>query len=526
MKPASATLTNLLRRGLLVLLLSPFLYLGVRSLVEFDVDTYRKVFDVDVWSLLWRTLRLAVGATVVAGLLGGPVAVVFEARSFPVPGFFRVLAFTPLLIPPVFQVAVWERLAVPGGVLSTLLPFFAPQGEHFPLRNITCAICILGVSYSPLFFFFTSQGLRSVPRELIDAARIHQGAGRTFLRVQLPLALPAVLVGCGITFTFSCLNYEVPRLLDVTTYPVLVNLKFEAENSPGVAFLFALPLFLLAAGLLLASQSWADRRGFSLTSGERDRVSEARSRPGVPAWTMFSLWWGISVLLPLAVLLALAGSPKVFAEAFTTDWEKIFWSTAVSLATALLSVALASLSLRPGEVSGRPWRVLLWLPIALSGSLLGSAIIHMRGWVPGWMLPLYDGPWALVFAGALRFFPLAYFALLAHMRAVPRSQWQAARFQGCVHRRVRSVVLPLEWPGLLTGGLAVALFQSQELAATILLAPPGYEPLILRIYNLLHYDPERSVLAALCIYQIAGVVSVVGLFLLWDRWTGETRSPR
>lgn len=513
---------TLLRRALLVLILSPFLYLGARASVEFDAAAYSRVFDVDVWSLLWRTVHLAAGATLVAALLGGSVAVVFDARTFPAAGLFRALAFTPLLIPPVFQVAVWERLAVPGGLLSMLFPFLAPEGEPFPLRNLPCAIGILGISYSPLFFFFTSEGLRSVPRELLDAARIHRGARSTFLRVQLPLASPAILVGLAITFTFAALNYEVPRLLDVTTYSVLVNLRLEAESSPGVAFVFALPLFLPVAGLVLAAHSWADRRGFALSGRERGAVRGKRPAPRVFAWGAFAGWCGLSALLPLGVLVSLAGGPEVCADALATDWEKILWSAATCLAAALLAALLASLALRPGDARGHPWRVLLWLPIALSGSLLGSALIHMRGQIPAWMLPLYDGPWALVVAGALRFFPLAYFALLAHMRTVPRGHWQAARFQGSLVRRVRSVVLPLERPGLLVGAVAVALFQSQELAATILLAAPGYEPLILRIYNLLHYDPERNVLAALCLYQVAAVVSVVGLFLVW----GSTERKR
>ncbi len=522
MARARFTLMGLLRRALLLLVLSPFLYLGMRAVVDLDVETYGRVFDVNVGSLLWRTVWIALGATAGAALLGGSIAVLFEARSFPASGFFRALAFTPLLLPPVFQVAVWERLALPGGVLSTLLPFFAAEGEHFPIRNSACVVWILGVSYSPLFFFFMSNGLRSVAQELVDAARIHRGAGATFFRVQLPLAIPAILVGLAMTFTFACLNYEVPRLLDVSTYPVLVNLKFEADSSPGVAFVFALPVFLLAAGFLLGSQLWADRRGFALTGSERGRAPAARPAPGLLAWMVYGAWWGVSALLPLGVLVSLAGSAKVFAAAFTTDWEKIFWSFAVCLATGLLAATLAFLTLRPGTSRSRPSTVLLWLPIALPGSLLGSALIHMRGWVPEWMLPLYDGPWALVVAGAFRFFPLAYFALLAHMRTVPRSRLQAARFQGRIDRRVRFVVLPLKSPGLLVGAIAVALFQSQELAATILLAPPGYEPLILRIYNLLHYDPERSVLAALCIFQIAGVVLVVGVLLGWGRLKSRT----
>jgi iron(III) transport system permease protein len=140
------------------------------------------------------------------------------------------------------------------------------------------------------------------------------------------------------------------------------------------------------------------------------------------------------------------------------------------------------------------------------GSLLGFALARLLGRGP--LFAVYDSPAVLVVAAVARFFPLAYFALAAHLRSVPRDAWEAAALLGSRRSRWLGVRLPLAAPGLATGAAAVALLSSAEVSATVLLAVPGSEPLIVRIYNLLHYDPERDLLAALCLIHAASMVVV------------------
>ena len=464
------------------------------------------------WTLLGRTLLLATGATALASLLGGSMAVILGARSFRGASFVRATVLTPLLLPPAFMIAVWERLAVPGGVLHHILPFVSDPERPFPIRNLYCAMVVLGVSSSPLLFFFVSEGIRSASSELIDAARTWRGAMATFFRIQLPLACPAIVAGLGITFTLAFLNYEAPRLLQVDTYPVLVNLRFEAEDSPGLATLFALPVFVVTATFLLGTQFWANRRGLSLSGRERGHSSRVRRRAGVLAWVAVGAWWAFCVVLPIGFLVSLAGSIQTFTGGLRTDWERILNGAAVCAGTALACVSLAAVTVRPERRHLPPWLVLLWLPVALPGTLLGSSLISLRGQLPLWMISVYDSGWILVIAGTLRFFPLAYFALAAHLRTIPTSQWRAARLASPA-RSVLRIYLPLALPGLVLGAVTVALFQSQELAATLLVSPPGYELLILRIYNLLHYDPERDLLAALSLFHVVSVLAVLVLLV-------------
>lgn len=509
-----------------LLLFSPLLYLAALSLVsdgEVRLDAYAQAFSVSRFPLLGRSVMMAVGACAIGLLLGGGAAAVFETRRFPFASVLRTLALASLVIAPVFQVAVWEELARIGGAIAASSSPDVGDAKPLPIRNIFFAAWLLGLSYSPVFFFFISQGVRSLPSECLEAARLFRAPWSVKRHVIAPLCAPWVMAALGLAFPLIFLNYEVPRLLDVTTYPVLIYVEYGARNDPGAAFAAAVPAMLLTLAFALPLFAWADRRGFALSGRSRGtrHLDERVRRPGGLACFFFGSWWVLVAALPLGVLLRLAARPTSFVSAFETDCEKVGWSFLVTLVTSVVAVALAVLLLLPRRRAPRRRSLALWMLLALPGALLALALIRFSRFEP--FFGVYNSWWILVIAAVVRFFPLSYFALAAHLRTVPEAEWEAAALGRTAWRRWARVRLALVAPGLQAAAVAVAVFASQELSATVLLAPPGHEPLIVRIYNLLHYDPEHDVLAALALFHVASVLALVGLFALCARLPWRSR---
>jgi iron(III) transport system permease protein len=542
------TKASLVRIAIAGVVLAPLAYLAVVSLVRDgrpSLEAYAGILDAPAPAILLRTVALALVATAVAFALGGAAAVTLESRAFPARRAVRLLALAPLLLPPVFHVAAWEAVLLPGGPLGTALaPLspLAPPGPSAPsaglsIRSLPFAAWILGLSYSPLTFFFVGAGVRSVGAEPVEAASLARRPVAVWLRVVLPLAAPHALAGAGIVFALSVLNYEVPRLLDVVTYPVLLTLHYGVEDDPGRAFAAGLPLLVLVAAALLAAEGWADRRGFALTGTESPDALRPRGRPGPAASAILSGWLVVSLILPVGVLLYLTGGLAPLAAALQTDGEKVAGSALVALAAAILSAALAAAFLLPG---GGPRRegvsqgllrgshrrsrleVALFLAFALPGVLLGFALARIFS--SGILYPIYDSPGILVLAATLRFFPLALLALGAYLRSVPEEEWDAADLIPGTFRRWSRVRIPRSLPGLRTGAVAVALLASGELPASLFVAPPGHEPLMVRIYNLIHYDAERDALAALALLHVGSILIVCAILGVGWRWIGSRRT--
>jgi iron(III) transport system permease protein len=493
--------SKLARAALLGLAFAPVAYLAWLSLWREGrptLEAYSQALDASAWPLLARTARLAAEATAIALGLGGLAGVVLERREVRCRPALRAACLMPLLLPPVFQVAAWERIGLAMGA---------------PFRCEPVAALVLGLSYAPIAFYFASEAVRGIPLELVDAARVCMRPWSVRLRVILPLLLPHLAVAGALVMTLSLLNYEVPRLLDVTTYAVLVSVNYGALEDPGLAFAAALPLLLLAALVLAGAGAWAGRRGFALSGRESPESLAPEGRPGAAGWLGLGSFFALSLVLPLAVLATLAWPPRAYVTAWLTDWEKVVAGAAVAAASGAFCAAWAFGVLVPPR--GRPASALAWIPAAVPGALVGFALVRLGQSGPlSW---IYGRSPILVVAMAARFFPVAYAVLGAHVRSVPADQWEAADLvRGAWARWVR-VRLGLASRGVVVGAVAVALLSLGELPATLLLAPPGAEPVIVRIYNLLHYDPERSALAALCMYQVAAGLCVVSALLLVRR---------
>ena len=157
----------------------------------------------------------------------------------------------------------FRLLDPPIGVVADFLytiPSLALFQLLVPLTGLTVTtVEIALVSYTLLILYRNLiEGLRAVPAEAVDAAR---GSGftraQTFLRVELPLALPALLAGLRIA-TVSTISIATVAAFVVARGlggPIFVGLqqevfKTEIFSAGGLAIALA----LLADGLLVLAQ--------------------------------------------------------------------------------------------------------------------------------------------------------------------------------------------------------------------------------------------------------------------------------
>lgn len=495
-----------LRVGLLLLaagvLAGPMLGLAVGLAVQ-PAPPWRLLLpDARQGRLLAESLLFS-GAVALAAMLAGLLAALAVKRHPLLDRAFR-LACPPLLaVPPYLFGVAWaacffawsDALALAGQAV----PALAGWVESWAVE------CL---AFLPLAAGFAFLGLENLPPPLLEAARLHHPEGRVFLRVGLPLALPALGVGTGLLFLLSLADYGIPSLFAVNVYAMEIFSRFSADGDAGAALLAAVPLVLLMAVLLAAGVAPLRQAAASPLRGGR------LSHAAWPLWLRGAQYLALALLLaqavvPAAMMCRLAAAPAYFLQAIHTARGEMGYSLAlagiVALAGVPLALALSSRLARPGA-SGLAWWTLVLLPLALPASLLGIGLVRLVNL--GLDMGVNLAPLAPLLANLARFLPVAALILYAQrlrvdpglldaMRGYQRSHWQGAW-------RVQA---PLLAPGMALAAALLFTLTLSELSATLLVAEPGSATLMMRLYNLLHYGASREV-AALCLALMGSTLAL------------------
>jgi osmoprotectant transport system permease protein len=195
------------------------------------------------WStVLWPALRQHVVLTVIAVAIGFVISTALALIAYRRHWFERPVLIVTSILYTIPSLALFELLEpVPGLGLS----------------RTTAEVAL--VSYTLLIMFRnTLTGLREVPADVRDAAAgMGMGPTQTLLRVELPLALPAIIAGLRIATVTVISLATVAALIDneglgVPILNAISNEVFKTELI--VAGGMAVALALVADGLLVIVQ--------------------------------------------------------------------------------------------------------------------------------------------------------------------------------------------------------------------------------------------------------------------------------
>jgi multiple sugar transport system permease protein len=189
------------------------------------------VNDSQVWESLLVTLKFAVLALPVGVILPLAVALLLNSKSLKGAGIFRVLFFMPYVVPFIAGVLIWQ------GMLSTDTGWINIFLHQIGIDDPPNWLNDTGWIYPALVFIsvwgigggiiINLAGLRGVPSELYDAARI-DGAGwwGQLRHVTLPMMSPVI---------FYALILGVVELFQYFLVPLVVK---NGTGEPGGTTLF------------------------------------------------------------------------------------------------------------------------------------------------------------------------------------------------------------------------------------------------------------------------------------------------
>lgn len=487
-----------------------------------------------------NSLAIAGASTVLAAAIGGVVALVLATMALKTRRALAFLFVLSLMVAPQVSALAFKTLAGPSSPILNTLGIAPALGTPNPMLGFGGVILVMGLHHAPLVAIVIASGLVRVPKALVEAAMLDGARPLAILtQVILPVIRLNILSAVLLAFVAGVGNFGIPALLGlpvgVTTLPTTIYRQLASFGRGAIndAALISL-LIALIAGLAVIASAWLTWRNTVRTDAERGIEPFIRRRTAtVPAEIIMWLFFAATILLPLASLVAKSLVPAygvtlgwdtlTFAQYTDTMWRqalirRAFANSFTYAGSAALILAALSLLVAYAIDRRLAWARLLILPViempyALPGVVVAIAcILLFVNPLPLAGVTLYGTAWIIVFAYLASFLAIALKPVVAAVSSLERDVEEAALIdRASIGRRLGTIILPLNLPAVVAGGVMVFLLAFNELTISALLWSAGTETLGVTLLNLedAGLGTQSAALAVVATSVVAAIMLVL-----------------
>ena len=236
---------------------------------EWNLQNYARLFHNPVYlEVLFRTMRIAAGVTLLSLLLGYPLAYYMSFEAGVRKELLYQLVIVPLWVSYLVRGYAWKTILGSDGVLNGFLQYLHLTKEpvSFFLYSPFAVVLMLTHIYTPFVFLPLYASLEHIPRNLIEASQDLGASPRaTFFRVILPLSLPGLLAGATFAFVLTLGDFLGPLLVGGPSSIMIANI---VQSLFGTAYdwplgsAISVSILLLTISLLFLTEGLEKRWSF------------------------------------------------------------------------------------------------------------------------------------------------------------------------------------------------------------------------------------------------------------------------
>ena len=538
--PLGATKRPVNRLAPLALLISAIVAMPIVAIfwIAFsgDTDNWRHMMLNVVPRASVQTFELVFYTGIVTSFIGILCAWLVTAFDFPLRRSLSIALVLPLAIPSYLAAyAFGEFLDFTGPIQTFYRGLFGYQSARdyvFPdIRSLGGAVLVMSAVLYPYVFLACRSMFLMQGRAAADVART-LGAGplKVFLRVQIPMARPAIMIGLTLVMMEALNDIGAVEYLGVKTLTFSIYDTWLNRGSLSGAAQIACVMLLIVVAVMAVERAARKRQRFASNKTTaavpdqlRRRLSGWRSLAAVTACILPVV---IGFFIPAGVMAQFAARRiDQFAESrlLSALGHSILVSSSAAAITVVLAFALAYAARvgksRPTAIAGRiaalgygiPGTVLgigVLIPLAGLDNAIDGVMRDYAGLSTG--LLLSGTGFAIVYAASVRFLTMAEGSIDAGFQKLSPHLDMASRTLGRTGlQTLKNVLMPNMRPAVLTAALLVFIETLKELSATILLRPFNFNTLATLVYEDASRSRVQDASVAAIIIILAGLVPVL-----------------
>ena len=466
-------------------------------------------------SLLWDPIRNSIvtstWACVVSILIGGSFAWLVSRSDMRWKKLLTKLFIFPYIMPSWTLGLAWKNffknIEITGsnGIFYSLtgiqVPTWFAYGE-FPI------IIVTGMHYAPFAYILIGGILHNMDANLEEAAIILKTSRlRMFLRITIPIVMPAVLSTIILVFSGAMASFATPQFLGLPVrYYVLTTELYASINgtNPGVGYILAMIMILISVIIMFVNQKLiGNRKSYATVTGKSANISifhlgAWRTPISILAFCVVMMMSVIPLVtfalesllnytgvydfnnLTLSFWIGQAQGHDTWqsesgilrnAEVYRTLWNSLRLALTCALGAGTLGfLAGYSIVRRRGSFLSQVVENLTFIPYLIPSMAFSAIYLSMFATKHGIIPSLYGSFAILALIGTIKYLPMASRSGVNSMLQLSPEIEEAGIIMGVPWlKRMTRIIIPIEKTTIVSGYLLPFISAMRELSLFVIL---------------------------------------------------------
>lgn len=477
-----------------------------------------------------------------------PITFLLTRCDLPFRWGFIVLLSVVILVPTFLRAIGWIMLLSPqiGIINRVLMGVFGLNEAPLTIYSMLGMAFVQGISFVPAGFFMLSAAYQAMDPALEEAAYT-SGLNklRTYLKVNLPITMPALLGVFIYLFMTAISVFEAPAIIGIPARIFVVSSMIYLSvhpvlGLPDYGFAGAYGMIMLFLGMVLSFlyfRAVRQSRRFVVISGKGYRPKVIRLGRWKPlALAFVILFFLLETGLPLVMLIWTSFTPYLmvpsvealglltlsnYVGVFDRTGARMVGNTLILVALAplcamVLSIMVAWIVTRTQSRLRAPVDFLAFMPHAVPSILFAVALSYLA-LLFRQTVPLYGSVMLIVVAHGIVYLAFGSRTLNSAMIQIHRELEEAGRLSGLTaFGTLRRIVIPLVGTAVFNSWFWIALLSYREVTMALVLYTQNNEVISTTIWTMWR-EGQTGPVAALGTLLVLVLVALMSLLALLFR---------
>ena len=528
-------LTLILLALFLLFVIYPIGMLIVKSLFvggKVDLSYFVKFFSKKYyWVTLVNSFKVTVLSTLLACLIGVPMAYLLRSVKIRGSEFLNILIVISYLSPPFIGAYAWIQLLGRNGFITRILNALFHVKLH-GIYGFAGIVLVFSLQSFPLIYMYVSGAMKNLDNSLNEAAEsLGCNAFQRVTKVIFPLVLPSLLAGMLLVFMRVFSDFGTPMIIGegYKTFPVMLYTQFMGEvgTNDGFAATMCVIVIVIALMFFFIQKLLGQKFTYSMTTLKPMQAQEAEGWRKVCAHLAVYLVTLVAALPQITVIITsfigtINGS--LFTGEFTLDNYRNIFSKGNTVAirntylfgleaivvVIVCGILISYLSVRKKNTLTGVLDVLTMFPYIIPGSVLGISFLYAFNGPP---FLLGGTVIIMIIALSIRRMPYTIRSSTAIIGQISPSIEEASISLGASQvKTFLQITVPMMLPGVLSGAIMSWITLISELSSSVILYTSRTSTLTVAIYSEVIRSNFGNAAAYSTILTLTSIVSLLIFF--------------